>query len=165
MDKQITEFAVQTRGGIVTRIGKSYVSHPPIHFSGGTVKWHEDRLKRGCSRGVSADGFQENLPEKGEYFMKKFIFRGKETGYAWHWMDKNTLVFDFGDGEFTDAEGDAFFMHCEYHADSGESVFTVCWDEDSMEAGPDYISDSEKEYAVQFMKYLSGGSALAGQIR
>lgn len=46
MNKQIIEFAVKKTDNIVTRIGKSHISHPEIHFSGGGIKWHEDRPRQ-----------------------------------------------------------------------------------------------------------------------
>lgn len=46
MDKQTVKFAVKKTGNIVTRIGRSCISHPEIHFSGGSVKWYEDKPKQ-----------------------------------------------------------------------------------------------------------------------
>ncbi len=46
MKKQAIEFAVQKADSIVTRIGRSYMSHPEIKFSGGTIKWYEDKPKQ-----------------------------------------------------------------------------------------------------------------------
>lgn len=46
MNKQTIEFAVQRTDNIVTRIGRSYMSHPEIKFSGGTIKWYEDKPKQ-----------------------------------------------------------------------------------------------------------------------
>lgn len=45
MNKQTIEFAVQKTNNIVTRIGRSYISHPEIKFSGGHIKWYEDKPK------------------------------------------------------------------------------------------------------------------------
>lgn len=45
MDKQTIEFVIKKVDNIVTRIGKSHVSHPEIQFSKGNIKWYEDRLK------------------------------------------------------------------------------------------------------------------------
>lgn len=46
MDKQTIEFSVKKTDNIVTRIGKSHISHPEIHFTGGSIKWYEDKLKQ-----------------------------------------------------------------------------------------------------------------------
>lgn len=46
MDKQIIEFLVKKTDNIVTKIGKSCVSHPEIHFSGGSIKWYKDKPKQ-----------------------------------------------------------------------------------------------------------------------
>lgn len=49
VDKQTIEFSVKKSNNIVTSIGKSYISHPEIRFSGGNVKWYEDKLKQQVS--------------------------------------------------------------------------------------------------------------------
>lgn len=49
MDKQTIEFAVQRTDNIVTRIGRSYISHPEIKFSGCHIKWYEDKPNQQCS--------------------------------------------------------------------------------------------------------------------
>lgn len=46
MDKQTIEFLVKKTDNIVTKIGKSCVSHPEIHFSGGSIKWYKDKPKQ-----------------------------------------------------------------------------------------------------------------------
>lgn len=46
MDKRILEFSVKKTDNIVTQIGRSYMRHPEIHFSGGSMKWYEDRPKK-----------------------------------------------------------------------------------------------------------------------
>ena len=86
--------------------------------------------------------------------MEKFIFKNKETSYNWNWLDKNTFVLDFGDGEFVDADGDSFFIHCEYHLDNHTFIFEIYWEDSVMKADENYISDSDKEYVKQFMKKL-----------
>ena len=86
--------------------------------------------------------------------MEKFIFKSKETSYSWNWLDKNTFVFDFGDEEFIDAEGDNFFFHCEYHCQIQKFIFEIYWEDSMMEADKNYISDFDKEYVKQFMGQL-----------
>jgi len=46
MDKQTVEFAVKKSNNIVTKIGKSYILHPEIHFSGGSINWYKDKRKQ-----------------------------------------------------------------------------------------------------------------------
>ena len=38
-------FAVKTKDGIVTNVGRSSVYMPKANFAGGSVKWAEDRPK------------------------------------------------------------------------------------------------------------------------
>ena len=40
--KQTVEFAVVTKNGVVTQIGRSVIYQPEIKFKGGTVKWVDD---------------------------------------------------------------------------------------------------------------------------
>ncbi len=49
MNKQTLQFAVQSTNNIVTRIGRAYIIHPEIKFSGGNIKWYEDKPKQQCS--------------------------------------------------------------------------------------------------------------------
>lgn len=46
MDKQTIEFSVKKTDNIVTQIGRSYIKHPEIHFTGGSIKWYEDRPRQ-----------------------------------------------------------------------------------------------------------------------
>lgn len=46
MDKQIIEFSVKKSNNIVTSIGRSYILHPEIHFSGGSINWYKDKPKQ-----------------------------------------------------------------------------------------------------------------------
>lgn len=46
MDKQTVKFAVKKTDNTVNQIGRSYVSHPEIQFTGGSIKWHEDRSRQ-----------------------------------------------------------------------------------------------------------------------
>ena len=46
MHTQTVEFAVEkTKNGQIKTIGKSVIKQPEINFSGGSVKWYEDKLK------------------------------------------------------------------------------------------------------------------------
>lgn len=42
MQKQTVSFAVESKNGVVTNIGKSYIEVPEIKFKGGSVKWFDD---------------------------------------------------------------------------------------------------------------------------
>lgn len=42
MQKQIVEFAVQTKNGMVQRVGKSSVLIPKTNFKGGEIKYFDD---------------------------------------------------------------------------------------------------------------------------
>lgn len=46
MNKQTATFAVKKKDGIVTQIGRSCIPQPKIKFSGGGIKWYEDRVKQ-----------------------------------------------------------------------------------------------------------------------
>ena len=48
MNKQTIAFAVQKKDSIVTKIGRSYIRHPEIKFTGSGVKWCGDRPKQPC---------------------------------------------------------------------------------------------------------------------
>jgi len=43
--KQEVRFAVKTEKGVVREVGKSYVYVPEIKFTGGEVKWYEDKVR------------------------------------------------------------------------------------------------------------------------
>ena len=42
MKKETIVFATETKNGVVVRIGKSFITQPPIKFAGGSVKWFDD---------------------------------------------------------------------------------------------------------------------------
>ncbi len=44
---QTIEFAVTHNKGNVTRIGKASILQPKTNFKGGSIKWYEDKPKRG----------------------------------------------------------------------------------------------------------------------
>lgn len=46
MQKQTVEFAVQTKNGVVEKIGRSTIYTPKTNFKGGTIKWYEDKPKK-----------------------------------------------------------------------------------------------------------------------
>lgn len=46
MQKQTIQFAVQSKNGVVQRVGKSTILQPKTNFKGGTVKCYEDKPKQ-----------------------------------------------------------------------------------------------------------------------
>lgn len=44
MQTQTIKFAVETKNGVVQRIGRSTISRPEIKFKGGSIKWLDDSL-------------------------------------------------------------------------------------------------------------------------
>ena len=57
MNKQTITFSVQEIDNTVTRIGRSYITHPEIKFSGGHIKWYEDKLKQKHSDKKRMNGY------------------------------------------------------------------------------------------------------------
>lgn len=51
MQRTKADFAVKTKNGIVTNVGRSSVYMPKTNFGGGSIKWHEDNLKRYFPKG------------------------------------------------------------------------------------------------------------------
>lgn len=45
MHKARADLAVEIKDSVVTRIGRSYIQQPATDFSGGSIKWHEDKMK------------------------------------------------------------------------------------------------------------------------
>lgn len=50
MNGQAVTFAVETKDGVVNRIGKSFITTPEIKFRGGEIKWYQDKYKVGYSK-------------------------------------------------------------------------------------------------------------------
>lgn len=50
MQKQIIEFVVKSKNAVVTEITKSTIYQPKTNFKGGSIKWHEDKPKKGIKR-------------------------------------------------------------------------------------------------------------------
>ncbi len=46
MDKQTVGIAVKKSNNIVTKIGRSCISHPEIQFTDGSIKWYKDKPKQ-----------------------------------------------------------------------------------------------------------------------
>lgn len=59
-----------------------------------------------------------------------YFIKGKEVSCMHHWLDDNTFVFDIGDGDLTDSNGEDYFIHAEYHTDEDKFVFEIWWEDD-----------------------------------
>ena len=86
--------------------------------------------------------------------MGKFNFRGRKITYSYEWLDDDTFVFQFGDGEFQDEDGD-YFIHFEYHVKDNEWVVEVFWDGNAavirdINNADDYITVDEMEMVMNF---------------
>lgn len=46
MQTQTIQFAVESKNGVIQRIGKSSVYVPNTNFKGGSIKWYEDKPKK-----------------------------------------------------------------------------------------------------------------------
>lgn len=42
MQTETIVFATENKNRIITRIGKSFITQPPIKFAGGSIKWFDD---------------------------------------------------------------------------------------------------------------------------
>lgn len=42
MDKQTVQFAVVTKNHEVVRVGHSFITQPPVHYTGAGTKWFDD---------------------------------------------------------------------------------------------------------------------------
>lgn len=48
MMKETLSFAVESKNGVVTSVGRSSVLVPKTNFKGGSIKWYEDKKKGGA---------------------------------------------------------------------------------------------------------------------
>ena len=48
MHKQAIQFAVQSKDGVIEKVGKSTILQPKTNFHGGSdsIKWYEDKPKK-----------------------------------------------------------------------------------------------------------------------
>lgn len=44
--KQEIEFTVHVRGNVIQKIYNTCIYHPTLNFKGGSVKWHEDVVRK-----------------------------------------------------------------------------------------------------------------------
>lgn len=70
--------------------------------------------------------------------MRTYNFRGQEMECEFHWLDDSTFVFQFGDGELEDVDGDECFLMCEYHVDTDKYVILVWYAEDTVPIYSEY---------------------------
>ena len=53
---------------------------------------------------INTDKSRISYGKKVDIMMGKFNFRGREITYSYEWLDDDTFVFQFGDGEFQDED-------------------------------------------------------------
>lgn len=84
-----------------------------------------------------------------------FDFRGRPMAFDYVWQDNDTFVFQFGDGEFTDRDGNDYFLHLEYHVADNEWVTEVFWQDEAHVIGfpgsDEYITRDEVEQVKKFI--------------
>ena len=75
-------------------------------------------------------------PDLGQYVHNSpestFKFRNQRVSFEYHWLDDNTFIFQFGDGELTDPEGDNYFLHFEYHLMENKWIITIWWENENI---------------------------------
>ena len=46
MQKQTIQFAVESKSGVIQRIGRSSIYQPETNYKGNGIKWYEDKPKK-----------------------------------------------------------------------------------------------------------------------
>ena len=46
MKTNTIQFAVQSKNGVIEKVGKSTILQPKTNFKGGQIKWYEDKPKQ-----------------------------------------------------------------------------------------------------------------------
>lgn len=46
MKTQVANFAVTKKGNAIDRVGKSSIPQPKTNFSGGSIKWYQDKPRK-----------------------------------------------------------------------------------------------------------------------
>ena len=46
MKTNTIQFAVQSKNGVIEKVGKSNIYHPKTNFKGGEIRWYEDKPKK-----------------------------------------------------------------------------------------------------------------------
>lgn len=83
--------------------------------------------------------------------MNKFVFRNQEISCNKYYIS-NALIFEFGEGEFIDTNGDNFFIHCEYNG--SEFKFLIYFENVVINTDENYLSSNEKEQIKEYIKML-----------
>lgn len=76
--------------------------------------------------------YREYYQTGGKETYPLISFRNRGVSYSAGWQD-GLYVFDFGDGEFVDSDGDSYFIHVEYNPDKNKWIAEVWWEDDHME--------------------------------
>ncbi len=67
-----------------------------------------------------------------------------------YWKDNTSFVFDIGDGELSDKNGDNYFIHCEYNCDNGRWHYRFeIWFEDDNCSIYDIPKSERDEYLTE----------------
>lgn len=94
---------------------------------------------------------------------RKILFRGKLLENSYSWPDKDTFMFQFGDGELFDKTGDSYFIHMEFHIPEKKWITTIFWEYDHAEAGSfdsdEYITPEEVENVKDYIRQIPGIAA------
>lgn len=80
-----------------------------------------------------------------------FKFRNKYLKSDYSWLDKDTLVFQFGEGEIKDKNGDECFVLGEYHYDTEKFIIQVWYEDDAFTIYSQY-EDSELDNVSDFFE-------------
>ena len=95
----------------------------------------------------------------GKFMLDDFIFRGQKTSNEYKWLNTDTLVFDFGDGEFTDSEENDYFLHFEYHVADNKWIIEIWWEDDNIDIleldecdADEYITREEIKRVKSFLE-------------
>ena len=47
MKTNTIQFAVQSKNGVIEKVGKSNIYQSKTNFKGGEIRWYDDKLKKG----------------------------------------------------------------------------------------------------------------------
>lgn len=70
---------------------------------------------------------------------------------SYNYIDNVTFCFDFGEGELVDKDGDSYFVHVEYHLNTGEWVFENWYEDETCKAD---LDPGEERYIKAVIKEL-----------
>lgn len=124
------------------KIAFSYaMEHPNVM----EVHEYEDDGTKCVWRRDGWDGFKYAPP----YIM----LRDKKLSYSYSWVHESRLIFDIGDGELSDKDGN-YFIHISYETENDDCSFYLFWDDDMIrlkESSEDYLTEQEMEYLKQLL--------------